>query len=763
MFKDLIARRVPHILGFYFGAGWVVLEFTDYIVNRYILSPHLADFALMFWALMFPTVFMLAYFHGRPGRAEWATAEKIGIPLNLVLAGAVLYSVFAGTELGAATTQVAIQDETGQVIERTVPKGTLRKRLAIFYFENESSDTTIDWLGYALSLGIRTDLLQDIFVDARGSAHFRERLNEEGYPDGVGIPLALRRDIADELHLEHFVSGSLAGSESELVVTLQLYDVRRGKLIQERTFSGVGVFDLIDEITVQLKRDLGIPEQHIEDGKDLPFSELATKSLTAYRSFVTAVRALDQDNWVEGAAALEEAVRQDSTYALANFYLFEAYLVSNEGEKANAALRAAMDYAYKLPERVQFIIKANYYLLVKQDSEKAIRVAQMLIEFFPEDIIGHSMLVQMYANAGEHAKAIESATRILELDPGELEMLRAIGNFYQQLGRYEEASSYFEDFAAEAPSDPRAFNDLGDLARTMGEHDRALEYYERALLLDTDNVPVLIDMASTEAAIGNFDRALELLEEAVKAAQTPSQRYEAYDALHNLYRRRGEIQKAIEYMHRGWAELAKTSPINALLGRLSDFDTYVIGGQPERAQTALDSLADQLNPPLDLFVAIGRLDVAKELEDAEGIEEALEGMERLMAALGFEVFRPLAVEGNGKLLEVRGDYEQAIVAYERVLQLAPSQLVAVNTHIGRCYRKLGRYDDAVRRLEQVIASEPYAPGALLELARVYSQSGEPERGAGYYEKALEVWENADQEFKPAREARAELAALQVSA
>lgn len=86
MLKDLIARRVPQILGIYLAAGWAVLEFTNYMVNRFVLSPYLADLDLMAWGLMVPTIAMLAYFHGGPGRDEWTNVEKVGIPVNIVAA-----------------------------------------------------------------------------------------------------------------------------------------------------------------------------------------------------------------------------------------------------------------------------------------------------------------------------------------------------------------------------------------------------------------------------------------------------------------------------------------------------------------------------------------------------------------------------------------------------------------------------------------------------------------------------------------------------
>ena len=34
LFQDLMTRRVPHILGIYLAAGWAVLQFIDWVVNR---------------------------------------------------------------------------------------------------------------------------------------------------------------------------------------------------------------------------------------------------------------------------------------------------------------------------------------------------------------------------------------------------------------------------------------------------------------------------------------------------------------------------------------------------------------------------------------------------------------------------------------------------------------------------------------------------------------------------------------------------------
>ena len=86
--QDLFKRRVPQIVGIYLGISWALLEFVGFMVDQYVLSPHLVTLSLVVLASLLPSVMVVAYFHGEPGRQGWTRAEKVAIPLNLVALGA---------------------------------------------------------------------------------------------------------------------------------------------------------------------------------------------------------------------------------------------------------------------------------------------------------------------------------------------------------------------------------------------------------------------------------------------------------------------------------------------------------------------------------------------------------------------------------------------------------------------------------------------------------------------------------------------------
>ena len=103
LMRSLFERRVPQIVAIYMGACWGLVEFMDFMVEEFLLSPHWTRVALIAAALLVPSVLMLAWFHGKAGPDRMVRAEKIGIPANVALCVALLWVVFADTDLGAAT------------------------------------------------------------------------------------------------------------------------------------------------------------------------------------------------------------------------------------------------------------------------------------------------------------------------------------------------------------------------------------------------------------------------------------------------------------------------------------------------------------------------------------------------------------------------------------------------------------------------------------------------------------------------------------
>src|SRR5690606_30454698 len=154
---------------------WGLIEFCSFLEGRFSLSPDWTNLILFGWALLIPSVILFTYFHGRPGRDRLGKPVLIGIPANVVIALLVLGAASGGADLSATTTEVTVTDEAGNAVERRVANAAHRKRMAVFDFE-PVADTSIAWLTQAVPIALSMDLSQDIFLDLRTSAHFRDKL-----------------------------------------------------------------------------------------------------------------------------------------------------------------------------------------------------------------------------------------------------------------------------------------------------------------------------------------------------------------------------------------------------------------------------------------------------------------------------------------------------------------------------------------------------------------------------------------------------------
>ena len=84
LIKELIHRRIPHIIGSYLIAGTSLILFVDWLINRYSLPEYYTTLCLFAVIAIMPSVIILAYFHGAPGKDQWTKIEKIGVPINII-------------------------------------------------------------------------------------------------------------------------------------------------------------------------------------------------------------------------------------------------------------------------------------------------------------------------------------------------------------------------------------------------------------------------------------------------------------------------------------------------------------------------------------------------------------------------------------------------------------------------------------------------------------------------------------------------------
>ena len=643
-----------------------------------------------------------------------------------------------------------------------IPKAEFRTRIAIFDFDADPADpadSSLRWLQYGIPAALSTDLIQDLYIDQRVNAHFREDLRERGFPDLTGVPLTLKREIAAELFRDRFVTGRVAMDGDEIVVTMTLYDTRSGRELQETTVRGTDPLALVDELARDVKRTVDVPERYASEIRDLPAAELLTNSPAAFQAYARALSAIRvRDDWVGALELLQQAVAEDPTFALGQFVLAQAYIFGNRGEEAAGPLQAAVDHVYRLPERAQNQIKAVWYEM-RNEQDKSFALHEMNAELFPQDVSVQATLAQFQIVRNQRREAIATYERILEFDPGQHDFLRAIGGLYQSLGEYEQALEAFTRYAELNPEDERSFIDIGDLHRTQGNHDEARAAYDRALLVDPGNIGTAVRVANIDLVTGDFEAAREGYTAALGSARTATDSTTALSGLTRYHQFRGQMEEALRFRQQENAVSATVHPpVQNIIKQLQTVDDFVAAGDTAQAEQLLGTLGQQLQAPFERFPSLGQLEFALALEDADLIDSAIVQVELLIQQFALEVLRPRIAYARGRAHMLRGSYREAITSWEQEQELNPGEW-SINRQLGEAYRELGELDRAAELILLAQQHSPASPRTRYELALVYEAQGRRDEAIAELRAALDVLSDADPHYKWAVRAREKLAEL----
>ncbi len=752
--EEMKCRRIPLVLGLYVILSALIVLVLNWSVNHFPVSPHLPGFILISLALFLPVVFILTYFRGGH------LASKIGVPVYIVVAAVGMLLAFQNKDLGAATETIRVTDEHGNTIERVLPKGEFRKRLAVFYIDNKTGDPGLDWVSYGIIHMLDYDLSQDTYVSF--DMGFTRQHKEAGYYKPVDSPLSLKREIASRSHYPRFLAGMFSRENGDFIIDVVLYDTRSGHPLREHSFRGENIFMLTDTMSIQLRRDIGVPEYHISDNPDLPVSEMFTSSLEALEQYVDGVNSIYQDNNYEQAVLkLEQAVTIDPAFAEAHWQLFYAYRALNQGDRAREAIRLALERKYQLPESELYSLLDDYYDL-REDSEAGFANAKCWAALHPEAAGAHVALAQHYEQSSNFEAAIAERKILLEIDPQRYSELHAIGRLYENLGNDEEALRYYQQYAELYPNDYDSYVTIGRFHKQRGDYDSARDYYKKAMLQDPERVGIRTNLAEIERRTGNFETSLALCEEALAGARTPGDSSTALWQFMNYYSFRGEAEKALAALVMALDEMRRNiAPLGVMVNTVFSLPMYVDAGKIEEAIAIARQFEDE--PSVSFFkplISVGYILIYATTEDSTylpEVEKHVAIFEKWVNTAGMKNYQ-WAVEFSNALVSAwRGDFDIAFDHIKAALQQVPpdeyDHKVSMLIRAAEISRDMKNYDEAIGFLDRLFVLEPLSPECHLEAARIYHAKNQSQQAIDHLKKALQVWQNADPTHPRAKQAR----------
>lgn len=770
---ELRERRVLPAVGVYAAGCWVVVEIVDRLVERHHLSPDLTD--LVFWGLysLIPAVLLVAWSYGRPGKDTATTAQKIGVPINIIATTGLLFTLYGDANLGATAEVVTFVDEEGVAGEAVVPKDDFRQRLAVFFFDNETGDPELDWLQYGVAELLTQDLQQDRYISAVSpyagwGGGYYGRLKAAGYEQGLGAPVSLLRDIARDANRQFFVEGSIAQTDGGLVFETRLWDAGSMVQVAQTTQQGWDIYQMLDDTSVALREALEVPSVDMrgQDGmEDLPLAETYGESEQALRKYLTALNLRLLENDIAGAiAALDETLEEDPNFVRG--YFFKASMLAETGNLPATIppLEQAQRLDFRLPERDRATLKMMYYRATGQ-SEKLLEFLRLQARLV-DDGTAHARLAQHLMVTGDLDGARHHYETALQRDPLNVPLYLVLSDLAQSQGDSEAALEFARAYQTERPKEMGASLKLGDLLRDSGELEDAQREYEQAALIDSNAVEPLLSQHTIALRRGDLEQAEQLLQEAFRTAQTSAQRATVHTSAFFHALRLGRINDAVEQMRAAEPLINETQPpfATALSVHSSISAAYLRIGRIADARAVLvEAQALVPEPPLSQFLAAIEVSISATEGNFESARQALKEFQDVLVALDFKFLAFQVPMLSGTILMEEGKYAEAAAQLRLAIEELDSSFVAgaFNAHgmsgllavLARAETLAGELDDAEKTLERGFRIDPNSPDLWAARALLQDVSGLNELALESANYALTIWSDADPELAELQELR----------
>jgi tetratricopeptide (TPR) repeat protein len=634
-----------------------------------------------------------------------------------------------------------------------------RTFIAVLPFENLTGDEALGWLSSGIPENLTADLAQSKFFRVMSTERLRSVVSDivgdgNGYDAGAVIS-----QIGKATDLDAVAVGSFARIGDKIRITLKVEDANSHEMIGSRSVDGTEeeLLTMIDNLTRLTKQIFNLSQRDIDEDLDQDVGLQRTKSVSAASDFSKGLDLASRGAYLEAAEAFENAITEDSDFAIAYARAAEAYMNLGYDDKAEQLASTAVEKLVKNMDRVP--LSDRTYILATQaavmhNTEQAVESYRDFISEYPDDPEGYYKLALVFMSVSEWDLAAENLRKALELDPKAASVRYELGRvlIYKNdldaaLVELEQVLSYYRDIG-NREGEARVLNAMAVVYRRKNDIPQAIDYLKASIDIKED----LGDKRGIAASLGNLaliyqtegeaERALEVLQRALEIrreigdqsgiAHTLNkigqvyQSYGRYDEALFHFQRSYEIRKEIGSKHLMASSLSDMGNIYALMGdyrKSAEMDSMALALRVEVGDEQGEAMS--LRNMAEILVNQGLHKKARtKLERALAIDRKIEN-ERLVAR-DYQTFGGYYTSRG--IMDSAEYYLNMALAIQEEMGEKPSVAVSL-AGLGDVYTRMGDYGRALesydRAHELAVETEEVevAAGATIGRAYLFSEIG----------------------------------------
>lgn len=755
--KELFERRVPQITGLYIAATWMMIEIGDWTTARFDMRETITSYIFIGMLFFLPSIVILAYQYGKPGKDQWKKTTFVFLPSNLVIAFVAMFYLVSPV---LATETIQVIDEKGITKSFEVSKKEYRSQIVAFFWRNKSDRKELDWMQYGLAWLLSRDLDRSLFISSYtpfSSSTILSGLKKAGFERALNVPKSLQLELARNRFLKYSLDGQFDFKNNLYTLEVDIYEVATGKLHASHSAFGQNLLPLIDDLTINIKESIDIPVDINEQTKDLPIKEHTSESIAAIKDLINSriKRQLDND-YLAAKELLQQSIEKDFSFTNAYVQLTLTNQLMGNAREASQALAQGLKHEYKLTTEEKFLYRGIIYGL-RGDYTSQVKIYDMWIELFPDDVDAHKTMSQLLLVTGlDHDKALNSLKQLRLLTPNDDSVIRNLTTLFILRGELEQAIETQQQYTRLNPQDNNGLIELAGIYERIAQFDLAKEAYNRVLLLEMNNYTASIRLALLDVKLGNFESAENQLANLLANANSDRQKFDVLQGYSSFYTSTGQIEKAMSTIDKMKQHSQHLPPIMKIFNL--DFVSSLYLATVGRFDLALESLEQvkkQLQPPLDSVVEIGAVSVHIFAKNKLKAKESIIKLEEYIKTYPNPMFSSTIDSANALLSELENNFESAVELHQRSVNAISGNIVNIQDELSilnqkvllaNAKREIGLISEAKQELLKVIALFPSMPQAHYRLAQCYLDENDLEAFKASIGKAEASWFNADKEY-----------------
>ena len=767
VFSEILIRKIPQIIGMYIASVWLAVEISDWMSGRFELPQQFSTYVFIGMLAFLPTVILVAWGHGRPGKDQWSKLELYWIPINLVLSVAAINFLVDQplAEIHGISQNPIIVEQSGstaiKAMEMEVNENN-HHRVLSFFWENKTNDVTLDWLSYVASWLFTQDIKRTPNISATSpynSVEIISELKNRGYEKSLNVPLSLAIQVASKNAKKWMVMGSFFSTENNIEFEAKLYRVNTGKLVKVLNASDKNILNAIDQISNEMSRYL-LESNNGETNiiPDLTIEDHTSNNIEAIQHLISAKNYMSFDNNYD--KAIEEiliAITLDKNFAEAHVLAVDYYQGIGDFPSAIKHSKLALALDHKIYKETVYAVKAKLFGLTGQKA-KSLLVLENWAQVFPGSVVAHATLANKYLFSNNYLdEAEEQFEKLLSIDSNNPNTLINLSKIYRVQQKKDKSIEVLKEYLANNPDKVEAYLELADAYKQFSLFDQAIDMYQQASILDGNNYEAEIAIAKITAMKGDYSLAIDQLQNLLLQQNTDQQQFDLLSAQVSILITTGQIDKASKTLEAMQIPAQKVLAPYEYLFTIdgTKIDLMVSKGHYQQALDYIEQLQSNTKPPFDEIVSSFSLPIYRVMEDVENFENKFYQLETFLKSFPIQYFAPVMLAWKAHIYYWQGELENSVLQLDMAIEKTKQSIIGLFTfgvtdefmyYKAEILFELGQHDQSLKVLQQILHRNPIFGKAHYLMVKIYQQQNNLEMADQSMQKAMKIWQDADDDF-----------------